>query len=353
MDMGYTLIPALIYLAGMGAFTVAFLVDWIRSFEQIRRYWRYAVIAAAALVWLNVIVVAIAPGGWSMMRIVGFVSMPLLFVRVVGFAMLGMHYCARLGYPSFLLLPLEPATEEPAITDAPLPPADGIGPPRDAAVPEQSPALMDILAEPMPQADDAILDLDIPVAQVDSPILEVDIPVLRVDVPARQAPADTPPAVWSLRDYVWDILIVAGASVVYSALLFLLTKPRIAEMVQRVFGVGEDAADAGTFAPFTILLVLTFAFGEEIFFRLGIQNFLARYLNWRGNRYWAAIALTSLLWTVGHAGVLDPDWVKFAQIYPVGLMLGWLFRSHGVEACMLAHGLFNVIMIGLSSILLT
>ena len=85
----------------------------------------------------------------------------------------------------------------------------------------------------------------------------------------------------------------------------------------------------------------------------GIQSFLAHYLKWQGNRYWAAIALTSLLWTLGHAGMLDPGWVKLAQIFPVGLMLGWLFRRHGVEACMLTHGLFNVTMIGLSPLVLT
>ena len=162
----------------------------------------------------------------------------------------------------------------------------------------------------------------------------------------------TSPVVWNLRDYVWDILIVVAGSVVYSALLFLSTRPHITEMVQRAFAVRESS-DAGRYTPFAILLVLAFAFGEEIFFRLGIQNFLAIYLKWQGNRYWAAIAATSLLWTIGHAGVLDPDWVKFAQIFPVGLMLGWLFRRHGVEACILAHGLFNIIMIGLSSILLT
>jgi len=211
---------------------------------------------------------------------------------------------------------------------------------------------MGISAEPMLQANNPIPDLDIPVAQVDSSVLEIDIPVLQADVPAELAAGDTSPVVWSLQDYIRDILIVTGGSAVYSALLFLLTKPHIAEMVQRAFAVRESS-DAGRYTPFAILLVLAFAFGEEIFFRLGIQNFLAMYLKWQGNRYWAAIAATSLLWTIGHAGVLDPDWVKFAQIFPLGLMLGWLFRRHGVEACILAHGLFNIIMIGLSSILLT
>ncbi|RPJ30753.1 MAG: hypothetical protein EHM35_12520, partial [Planctomycetaceae bacterium] len=127
----------MIYLAAMAAFTVAFLVDWIRSFEQIRKYWRHAVTAGAILVSLNFLMIAGAPGGWDFLRIISFVSLPLLFVRAAGFAMLGMHYCARLGYPGFRLLSSEPATEEATITNAPPPPENGIGPLRDATAPER------------------------------------------------------------------------------------------------------------------------------------------------------------------------------------------------------------------------
>lgn len=320
----YTLIPAMIYLAAMGAFAVAFLVDWIRRFEQIHRYWKHAIAAAAILVSLNCLTIAVAPGEWTMVRIVGFMSLPLLFVRVVGFTMLGTHYCARMGRPSFRLLPQELPLPPAPPSNIP-PPANDAGPCMGSVGPDLPPALAEVLAEPIPQADS----------------------------PSAQAVVSSPPGPRSPQDYLRDVLAVAAVSAIYSALLFLLTKPHIGEMIERAFGVGKNAAEAGTYAPFTVLLVLTFAFGEEIFFRLGIQNFLATYLHWQGNRYWAAVALTSLLWTLGHAGVLDPEWVKLAQIFPVGLMLGWLFRRHGVEACMLAHGLFNVLMIGLSSLLVT
>ncbi len=370
----YALILALTYVAAMGAFTVAFLVDWIRRFEQIRRYWRHAVAAGAILVCLHGLMIAVTPDGWSMMRVIGFMSLPLLFVRVVGFAMLGMHYCVRIECPSFRLRPPEPIIGEPATANALLPPDIDAGPqmngvapelpPVGAAIPPEPVAPIDVPVSyvdlpisqagvPVPDADHSILDFDIPVSQVDSPILEIDIPVVQADVPAEQTAVSSPSVVWSLRDYAWDVLLVVAGSVAWSATLFLLTRPHVAEMVRRTFGMEGNLADAGRYDAFTVLLVLTFAFGEEIFFRLGIQNFLAKYLRWYGSRYWAAIVLTSLLWTLGHVGVLDPNWVKFAQIFPVGLMLGWLFHRHGVEACMLAHGLFNIIMIGLSSLLLT
>ncbi len=359
MDIVSTMIPALTYLAAMAAFTIAFLVDWIRSFEQIRNYWRHAVVAGAILIVLNGLMIASAPGGWSFPRIIGFMSLPLLFVRTVGFAMLGMHYCAGIGRANFRLLTRNPVTGEATTVEAPSPIMDDTSLQMAAPASDPSTSPAETPLEPAPPADVPVLHVDAPILQVDppmpqdpSPALEIEIPVLQAGVPAGQDVVSGPPAAANLRDYARDILIVVAGSIVYSAVLFLLARPHIAETLQRVFPMGEDT-DTGTYTPFTLLLVLAFAFGEEITFRLGIQNFLAKYLKWQGNRYWAAIAMTSLLWTIGHAGVLDPGWVKFAQIYPVGLMLGWLFGRHGVEACILAHGLFNVIMVGLSSILLT
>ncbi len=331
MRMAPTLVLALIYVAGMFAFTVAFLVDWIRHFEQIRGYWRHGVAAGSTLIGLNLLVIAMMPGNWSMVRIIGFASLPVLFVRLVGFVMLGMYYCAVMGRPGFLFLAKELPTEKTIPIDEP-PPAHGAGPRIEGIGPDLTPASAPISPETTVPVD--------PSASSDDP-------------PVAEAVAPTPRAAPDLPGYVRDIVVVAAASVLYSALLFTLTKPHIGEAARRMFGVREDIADTGRFAPFAILLVLVVAVSEEIFFRLGIQNFLARYLNWQGRWYWVAIVLTSLLWTVGHAGSLDPNWVKLAQIFPVGLMLGWLFHRYGVEACVLAHGLLNVTMIGLTPLVMT
>jgi membrane protease YdiL (CAAX protease family) len=55
------------------------------------------------------------------------------------------------------------------------------------------------------------------------------------------------------------------------------------------------------------------------------------------------IELTTVVWTLGHLGSLDPDWVKLAQIFPTGLALGWLYRRQGAESAIAAHALFNVL----------
>jgi membrane protease YdiL (CAAX protease family) len=101
------------------------------------------------------------------------------------------------------------------------------------------------------------------------------------------------------------------------------------------------------------LVLLEFAFAEEIVFRLGIQNYLARLFRLQGNRYWIAIVLTGLFWSLAHASILDPEWVKIAQVFPLGLALGYVFKQYGTEACILVHGVFNVIMMFLAPFLIS
>lgn len=92
----------------------------------------------------------------------------------------------------------------------------------------------------------------------------------------------------------------------------------------------------------TLLIVLEFAYAEEIAFRLGIQSMLALRLRKHPRGDWIAIVVTTLIWTIAHSQTLDPEWVKRVQVLPVGLALGWLQRRHGVESAMLAHASFNL-----------
>ena len=39
---------------------------------------------------------------------------------------------------------------------------------------------------------------------------------------------------------------------------------------------------------------------------------------------------------------MEPDRVKLAQVFPAGLALGWRARKHGIEACILAHVVFDI-----------
>lgn len=161
----------------------------------------------------------------------------------------------------------------------------------------------------------------------------VAFPLLKPDLGARQSfvrPSLFVPASFGL--------LLAGTWSAYSVLLFDLTSPELTDAAKRLsgeFGVSDGRAMA-------MLGVSVVALGEELVFRLGIQNYIARIFGWWDRRYWLAILLSATLWSLGHVGTLEPGWVKLAQVFPAGLALGWLARKHGIEACILAHVVFNI-----------
>ncbi|MCL6429710.1 MAG: CPBP family intramembrane metalloprotease [Anaerolineae bacterium] len=318
-------------IAGLGSlfFAVAFLVDWIRSWSHVKAYWAYGLGAALATLAFVVagalagilsaaqLLAESAPRGWEsapgstgedvlavlllgvLLLVLGLVVLFIATTMLAGVTMLGMHYADVLGLPGFALRRRRKTT------------------PLAAA----------------PAASDRAIAL--PVATADTPVLT---PLPAGGVMAAACPRPR-------CDYILSTLGVAAAAVGYSAALFRLVPPRLSEALSGLSG-NPEASAALTLQ--VLVTVLAAAFSEEIFYRLGVQNFLARYLGCRGAKYWIPIALTSLLWTLGHAGVLEPAWLKLAQIFPIGLVLGWLYRWHGVESCMLAHALFNIVLAALA-----
>ena len=138
--------------------------------------------------------------------------------------------------------------------------------------------------------------------------------------------------------------IVAGGTV-FSIILFKIASPRLSEAMREMTNFnGAEAKRDRKPSLKQAVLGITLAFGEEIMFRLGIQNYFAMQFDFTGDRYWIAIVLASGLWSIGHANLIAPEWVKMVQIFPLGITLGFLFKMSGLESCILAHGLFNLIM---------
>lgn len=159
-------------------------------------------------------------------------------------------------------------------------------------------------------------------------------PLLRPDLGSRGEPLRR-----SLVAPVLIGLLLAAAWSVYTMLLFAATNPEVTDVAKRQFGETPSQAWDVVVA---MIAVSVAALAEELVYRLGIQNFLARVLGWWDHRYWLVILLSATLWSIGHVGVLDPIWVKLVQIFPAGLALGWIARKHGIEACVLGHVVFNL-----------
>lgn len=156
----------------------------------------------------------------------------------------------------------------------------------------------------------------------------------------------------TLQGLLWG-LAAAALAVGYSCVLFGLTQPRITELARQALDI--SAADAPEATRGTLLgaaALALIAFAEAIAFRLGFQNWLAVTLKRARQRYLVAIIATSAVWTAGHTLTLEPEWVKLARILPIGILFGMLFRRYGLEACIVAHAGFNVIMMYLAPLLL-
>ncbi len=324
--MGPETSPVTLALACIAAlswlsFGVAFLIDWIRNWRHVKVYWAYGLGAAlgmlafaAAGVVVGVLSMAAllaepASGGWQsgapgtgedalalllfglLLLVLAVVALFVAVTMLAGVTMLGMHYAEVLGLPGFALLRRR--------RTAALAGSDGTGTLAAGGAEEA-------LAAPLPAGC--------------------------VVAGARPRPR---------YDYILSTLGVAAAGVGYSAVLFRLVPPRLSQ----AFGGLSGYPEASVALTLQVLVTaLAAAFSEEIIYRLGIQGFLARYLGCCGAKYWIPIVLTSLLWTLGHAGAIEPTWLKLAQIFPIGLALGWLYRRHGVESCMVAHALFNIVL---------
>jgi len=106
-----------------------------------------------------------------------------------------------------------------------------------------------------------------------------------------------------------------------------------------------DDGDPFALSFVAILAVASLGFGEEITFRLGLQNGLTYlFRTSRFAHYWAVLA-TAGFWSLGHIGTLEPGWVKFAQVFAIGLVLGQMNRRFGVIPCIVTHSTFNVVMV--------
>ncbi len=156
------------------------------------------------------------------------------------------------------------------------------------------------------------------------------------------------------NSYLASIAGVVIGGVAFSYVLFTITAPQVSKFLRELSELGMTRTGVSDRPTITLAVIaLQFAFAEEIIFRLGIQNYLARQFNWRRGRYWISIFITAGFWSLAHANTLDPEWVKIAQVFPLGVGLGALSRKFGVESSIFAHGAFNMIMMFFARDLIT
>ncbi len=132
--------------------------------------------------------------------------------------------------------------------------------------------------------------------------------------------------------WMWIAVHVAGAGVGQEVLEALAPKEGTSQAAQVVA---------------TLALVFLAPLVEEVIFRGFTQGWVTVLWPKRwGGRHWArgmGILIPALLWALCHGGQIDPVWVKWVQIFGLGLALGVVRLRQGLEACVALHLVFNLI----------
>ncbi|MEK7466089.1 MAG: CPBP family intramembrane glutamic endopeptidase [Planctomycetota bacterium] len=94
-----------------------------------------------------------------------------------------------------------------------------------------------------------------------------------------------------------------------------------------------------------ILLQLGFgiaaAIWEEVFVRLFLLNALRLLLRRAQGSTAIAVILSSAIWAAGHAMTMNPEMVKFLQVFPIGILFAIVYIRRGAEATLATHAVFN------------
>jgi membrane protease YdiL (CAAX protease family) len=151
---------------------------------------------------------------------------------------------------------------------------------------------------------------------------------------------------FDVKSWTVAVLAIIAGSMVFTVALFKLLPPRV-QLAPYLVPVGALFRLPARIhvTPALIGAVMLIALVEELLFRGGVQNYVAWRLGGRAHKAGVAVVLAAFLWTLGHTAILDPYWLKGLQIFPIGLGLGWLALRYGLEASILAHAVFNVLIL--------
>ena len=146
------------------------------------------------------------------------------------------------------------------------------------------------------------------------------------------------------RRWPWRKLAAALALMIaWTALLLALVPFRALPGPIRALGLDRMAPELQI--PFLIGLITLAPILEETLFRHYLLHRLAAAFGGRRAGVASAIVLTAALWALMHVGTVEPAWFKWLQVFPIGLMLGWVGWTRGLEVAIALHWAFNIAVI--------
>jgi len=135
------------------------------------------------------------------------------------------------------------------------------------------------------------------------------------------------------RDVIIGVVCLVGLIAICDALLYLSGRELVTQFQLQSY---TTAAAEGWLIPMWLGAVIVAPAGEEIMFR----GFLFRGWAHTERAVWPAVIVISALWAALH---VQYDWTGVAQIFVIGLFLGWMrWRSGSTLLTFFLHALFNL-----------
>ncbi len=135
------------------------------------------------------------------------------------------------------------------------------------------------------------------------------------------------------REVTIGIVGLVGLIAICDALLYLSGRALVTSFQLQSY---TTAAAEGWLLPMSLGAIVVAPAGEEIMFR----GFLFRGWARSDRSAWLAIIVISVLWAALH---VQYDWTGVAQIFVIGLFLGWMrWRSSSTLLTFVLHAMFNL-----------
>jgi membrane protease YdiL (CAAX protease family) len=139
------------------------------------------------------------------------------------------------------------------------------------------------------------------------------------------------------------IALIAGTiGIAYSVVLFKACEIVTHKPPQPAPGTEDLAVIFAHNVPLVCAFGLAAALWEEIFVRLFLLNALRLVFKKAQGATIAAVAVSSAIWAAGHAGTMNPEIVKFLQVFPIGVLFAVVYIRRGAEASIASHCAFNI-----------
>jgi hypothetical protein len=161
--------------------------------------------------------------------------------------------------------------------------------------------------------------------------------------PVARGIASAAPSRWRPAGESLAIALVAGGvGLAWSVALFAACERITGKPPEPAPGTEEVAGVFAGNVPLVLGFGLAAAIWEEIFVRLFLLNALRLLFKRARGATAAAVAVSSAIWAAGHAGTMNPELVKFLQVFAIGIMLDVIYLKRGFETTLAAHGAFNI-----------